>query len=271
MPDQIDSSNSSEKLTRLTKNELSILSETMLSRRRFTFTHLDALYGIFCPIKSRLFCCRGKRDSVYDNYMLYKKGVEKFYTDWDIASLINTTRRLGILSDLLLTPKQQKLEVYSRQYLLNYADKDLVEHWKRVPKYKGRQGEFENTAGVNGIVDRLGRVDVGKWDRMILEMIDGSAEFSWTLREFKSLGCNIFSHNWNWDLELSEILLFRSKGIQNDIDILGLNLPSSFSKESSEEEKNEDLEFCQLEFVPTKKEYPVLPNVAYEDSDSKQE
>jgi hypothetical protein len=66
-----------------------------------------------------------------------------------------------------------------------------------LPKYKGRQGEFENAAGVNGIVDRLSRVDVGKWDRMILEMIDGSAEFSWTLREFKSLGCNIFSHNWN--------------------------------------------------------------------------
>jgi hypothetical protein len=63
----------------------------------------------------------------------------------------------------------------------------------------------------------------------------------------------------------------RSKEIQNDIDILIQKLPSSFSKESSEEEKNEDLEFCQLEFVPTKKEYPVLPNVGYEDSDSKQE
>jgi hypothetical protein len=73
---------------------------------------------------------------VHDNYILFSKGLEKFYVDLDLLSVITTVRRMKVLTELLFNDNQQLLEKYSKYHTIESANFDDLDYFKTIPKYK---------------------------------------------------------------------------------------------------------------------------------------
>ena len=86
---------------------------------------------------------------------MYQKGLEKYYGDLDLVSIITTVRRLRSLTDVVLSENQKALELYSKYYNVGFVDRDQVDYLKSLPKYKSKKHNnrvFEYNARVNGFI-----------------------------------------------------------------------------------------------------------------------
>jgi hypothetical protein len=98
------------------------LGDEMKQRRRFDFSTWDFMYGTFWWIKRKYPWCRKDGKSVHDNYILFRKGLEKFHVDLDLVSVISTVRRIKVFTELFFNDHQKLLEKYSKYHAIESAN-----------------------------------------------------------------------------------------------------------------------------------------------------
>jgi hypothetical protein len=105
------------------------LGDKMKQRRRFDYSTWDFLYGTFWWVKRKYPWCRKDGKSVHDNYILFRKGLEKFHVDLDLVTIITTVRRMKVFTDLLFNDNQKLLERYSKHHTIESANFDDLDEF----------------------------------------------------------------------------------------------------------------------------------------------
>jgi hypothetical protein len=151
------------------------LGNEMKQRRRFDYSTLDFLYSAFWWVKYKYPWCKKNGKSVHDNYILFRKGLEKFYVDLDLLSVITTVRKMKVLTDLFFNDNQQLLEKYSKYHTIESANFDDLDHFKRIPQYKSSnlmESRFEHASTLNGSIRRMAKRPMSKIDLFLISQID---------------------------------------------------------------------------------------------------
>ena len=150
------------------------LREKLKNRKRFTYSYLDFIYTHFCWIKRRFSLCK-KKDSVYDNYIWYQKGVAKYEQEIDLVSIITSIRRLNLLMDMTLDQNQRLLEIYSPYHNVEFSQNEYEMYMKDIPKYKGSKHISKKTYAynscVNGFIDRYRQKEISNKDIKLMNIV----------------------------------------------------------------------------------------------------
>ena len=123
---------------------LLFLAEKLKQRKRFSYSKLDAIFGIFCCVKRRFGCWKGP----YRNNKYYNEAKDKLSNDLDVMNIVSTVNKVKVLVDVLLNNRQKQLLNLSEVHTVHdkkSEENDLDEIWSyKSKKNKSKKAEFED-------------------------------------------------------------------------------------------------------------------------------
>ena len=108
--------------------------------------------------------------------MTFRKGLEKFYIDLDLVSVLTTVRRMKVMTDLMFTENQKYLEKYSIHHTIENPNFDDLDYFKTIPKLRdnnSKNNAFIHSSLTNANIRRLVKDPITDVDKMLINQIAG--------------------------------------------------------------------------------------------------
>mmetsp|Transcript_18735 Transcript_18735/g.18397 ORF Transcript_18735/g.18397 Transcript_18735/m.18397 type:complete len:154 (+) Transcript_18735:30-491(+) len=113
------------------EEEAHSLLNTMKGKRRYGYTPLDSLYGLFCIFKKKTWCRRR-----YKNSQIYQKGLNRYCQDLDAANIVQNLHNLNLLMGIIFNDRQRVLSKFSRERSINNEDGYMQNSMDMILQYK---------------------------------------------------------------------------------------------------------------------------------------
>ncbi|CAI2358830.1 unnamed protein product [Moneuplotes crassus] len=146
------------------------LLRKMNNKRRYGYTTLDLIYGVFCLIKMKTFC--RKR---YINSRIYSRGCKRYSLDLDVVNIISKTHHSEIMMKWIFDDKQRFIAKFSNKRSMSNIEDHLRNPLKSILKYKCSNYESREARYINQNLDLINEIKesrVNEKDKYMIEQIE---------------------------------------------------------------------------------------------------
>ncbi|CAI2380995.1 unnamed protein product [Moneuplotes crassus] len=159
-----------DKRCEINEEEAHSLLNTMKGKRRYGYTPLDSLYGLFCIFKKKTWCRRR-----YKNSQIYQKGLNRYCQDLDAANIVQNLHNLNLLMGIIFNDRQRVLSKFSRERSINNEDGYMQNSMDMILQYKCTNFEAKKEQyheAVQDFVNNLKASELSEYDKRLINQIE---------------------------------------------------------------------------------------------------